>query len=211
MTSVDLETHTKTRELKIDPQLRRGHPRWIPKERDPSVPATPSSSTVTTLFGAPVTPPSPYGLPGITDPKAIWKNTPRFARDMLGKTFLWWYWGIYLFLKIFGLDLIPSFLLAIVSVLIFCLAWGFARARQLASQAPKTSATPKVVPSTSVRTAALPNVTPASITSTDPIIGNTALNIYHLTNCEWVNRIVGRNRVTFSSALEAASAGYKPC
>jgi hypothetical protein len=214
MSSVELESQAKTREIKIDPQWRREHPRWIPKKNAPSssVPSSPTSSTVTTIFGAPVTPPPPYGLAGITDPKAIWKNTPRYARDMLGKTFLWWYWGIYLFLKIFGLDLIPAFLLAVLSVLVFCLTWGFVKARQLSM---KTGAPPaKNLPNPSVNSPVLPNVTqraPASITSVDPIIGNTALNIYHLTNCEWVNRIVNKNRVTFRSAIEAASAGYKPC
>ena len=213
MTSVELESRRKTRELKVDPQLRREHPRWIPKEKhpSPSVPSTPASGTVTTIFGAPLAPPSPYGLPGIKDPKAIWTNTPKFARNMLGKTFLWWYWGIYLFLKIFGLDLIPAFLMAIASVLIFCLGWGFVKARQLAKDAAKAAAAPKVLPTTSVRPPVLPKMTPASITSADPIIGNRALNIYHLTNCEWVNRIVNKNRITFRSAFEATSAGYKPC
>ena len=213
MTSVELESQTKTRELKIDPNFRREHPRWIPRKTDQrqSLPATPTSSTVTTIFGSPNTPPPPYGLAGITDPKAIWKNTPKFARDMLAKTFLWWYWGIYLFLKIFGLDLIPAFFFAIVSVLLFCLTWGLVKARQLARTPLKTAAISSALPTTAVRSSALPPVTPVSITSADPIVGNTALNIYHLTNCEWVNRIVNKNRVTFRSAFEASSAGYKPC
>ena len=216
MSSVELESQTKTRELKIDPNLRRQHPRWIPRKANAqSVPATPTSSTVTTIFGAPNTPPPPYGLAGITDPKAIWRNTPKFARDLLGKTFLWWYWGIYLFLKIFGLDLIPAFVFAVLSVLLFCLTWGFVKARQLAQTAAiKTGASASALPTQAVRSPALPPVmqrTPLSITSADPIVGNTALNIYHLTNCEWVNRIVNKNRVTFASAFEAASAGYKPC
>jgi hypothetical protein len=214
MSSVELESQAKTREIKVDPELRRAHPRWISKKNQPSpsVPASPTSSTVTTIFGAPVTPPPPYGLAGITDPKAVWKNTPKYAREMLGKTFLWWYWGIYLFLKIFGLDLIPAFLFAVVSVLLFCFALGFVKARELARKAQASGA--KNLPVGSVSGPALPITkqrAPVSITSADPIIGNTALNIYHLTHCEWVSRIVNKNRVTFRSALEAASAGYKPC
>jgi hypothetical protein len=214
MSSVELESQAKTREIKVDPELRRDHPRWIKKKNQPSssVPSSPTSSTVTTIFGAPVTPPPPYGLAGITDPKAIWKNTPKYAREMLGKTFLWWYWGIYLFLKIFGLDLIPAFFFAVVSVLLFCFTLGFVKARELARKAGASGA--KNLPVGSVSGPALPitkHRAPVSITSVDPIIGNTALNIYHLTNCEWVSRIVNKNRVTFRSALEAASAGYKPC
>jgi hypothetical protein len=214
MSSVELESQAKTREIKVDPELRRDHPRWIKKKNQPSssVPSSPTSSTVTTIFGAPVTPPPPYGLAGITDPKAVWKNTPKYAREMLGKTFLWWYWGIYLFLKIFGLDLIPAFLFAVVSVLLFCFALGFVKARELARKAQAPGA--KNLPVGSVSGPALPITkqrAPVSITSADPIIGNTALNIYHLTHCEWVSRIVNKNRVTFRSALEAASAGYKPC
>jgi hypothetical protein len=213
MSAVELESQSKTREIKIDPQLRRGHPRWIStKSQSSSVPASPTSETVTTIFGAPVTPPPPYGLAGITDPTAVWKNTPKYARDMLGKTFLWWYWGIYLFLKIFGLNLVPAFLFAVVSVLLFCLAIGFARAKDLALKAAASST--KNLPGGSGSGPALPTPkqrAPVSITSADPIIGNTALNIYHLTNCEWVNRILNKNRVTFRSALEATSAGYKPC
>jgi hypothetical protein len=130
----------------------------------------------------------------------------------LGKTFLWWYWGIYLFLKIFGLDLIPAFLFAVVSVLLFCFTLGFVRARELARKSGASGT--KNLPAGSVSVPALPipkQRTPVSITSADPIIGNTALNIYHLTNCEWVSRIVNKNRITFRSGLEAASAGYKPC
>jgi len=214
MSSVELESRAKTREIKVDPESRRDHPRWISKKNQPSssVPSSPTSSTVTTIFGAPVTPPPPYGLAGITDPKAVWKNTPKYAREMLGKTFLWWYWGIYLFLKIFGLDLIPAFLFAIVSVLLFCFTLGFVKARELARKAGASGT--NNLPAASVSRPTLPITkqrAPVSITSADPIIGNTALNIYHLTNCEWVSRIVNKNRVTFRSGLEAASAGYKPC
>jgi hypothetical protein len=214
MSSVELESRAKTREVKVDPELRRDHPRWISKKNQPSssVPSSPTSSTVTTIFGAPVIPPPPYGLAGITDPKAVWKNTPKYAREMLGKTFLWWYWGIYLFLKIFGLDLIPAFLFAVVSVLLFCFTLGFVKARELARKAGASGT--NNLPAASVSRPTLPITkqrAPVSITSADPIIGNTALNIYHLTNCEWVSRIVNKNRVTFRSGLEAASAGYKPC
>jgi methylphosphotriester-DNA--protein-cysteine methyltransferase len=46
---------------------------------------------------------------------------------------------------------------------------------------------------------------------TDPFIGNLVLGIYHLENCDWVERISSRNRVGFSTASEAISHGFKPC
>ena len=157
----------------------------------------------------------PYGLAGIKDPTAVWRNTPKFAREMLGKTFLWWYWGIYLFLKIFGFELLPAFFMAIASVVIFCMSWGFIKARQVAREALKAGpAGANAMAGSSVSQPVLTKSSrprPVSITTADPIIGNRALNIYHLTNCEWVNRILNKNRVTFATPFEASTAGYKPC
>jgi serine/threonine protein kinase len=220
MTAIELEGQIKTRESKIDPRVRQEQPRWIPKPTDPrpSVPSTPASTTVQTLFGGQVRPAPPYGPPSVTDPTAIWKNTPKFAKDMLGKTFIWWYWGIYVFLKIFGLDFIPAFALAILTLIIFCFTWGFIRSQELARRTLRGGGTTNpngVLPGSSaptvIKTIPQPRRTPVSITSADPIIGNTALNIYHLTNCEWVNQIVNKNRITFPSSFEASVAGYKPC
>ena len=219
MSPIELESHVKTRETKFDPRLRQDHPRWIPKrEPKPSFPTTPASTTFQTIFGAPAPQASPYGLPGVTDPTAVWKNTPRFATDMLGKTFIWWYWGIYVFLKILGLDFIPAFALALFAVAIFCLTLGFIRSQQIA-RAALQSAPAKGNPlsisnnPSQVGSIATPAAfkKPLSITTADPIIGNTALSIYHLTNCEWVNRILSKNRITFTSSSEASLAGYKPC
>ena len=45
----------------------------------------------------------------------------------------------------------------------------------------------------------------------DPFIGNIVLGIYHVENCDWVDRISARNRVGFSTGSEAVSHGFKPC
>ena len=221
-TPINLESKTKTREVKINPLDQRVHPRWRAREVNPrsSLPATPPSSTYQTLFGGPAAPAMVATISKIKDPTAVWKNAPVLARDMMGKTFLWWYWGIYLFVRLFGLDFLPSLAIAVFLVMIAGLIYGFMRARQIALAALQLSGGSTANPSpaaarTSVSLPATPNVASPrpvpSITSNDPIIGNTALNIYHLPQCDWVKQILNKNRVSFSSSSEASSAGYKPC
>ncbi len=221
-TPVNLETKTKTREVKINPLEQREHPRWRAREvkARSSLPATPPSSTYQTLFGGPAAPAMASAMLKIKDPTAVWKNAPVLARDMMGKTFLWWYWGIYLFVRLFGLDFLPSLAIAVFLVMIAGLIYGFMRARQIAlvasqlaagaTASPLPAAPRTAVSLPSTPTGSLPRPIP-SITANDPIIGNTALNIYHLPQCDWVKQILNKNRVTFSSSSEASSAGYKPC
>jgi len=45
----------------------------------------------------------------------------------------------------------------------------------------------------------------------DPFVGNIVLGIYHVENCDWVDRISTKNRVGFATASEAVSHGFKPC
>jgi len=219
MTEIELEAHTQTREVQVSHEVNREHPRWIPKPTAPqaSVPTTPGSTTVQSIFAGPIPPNLPYGASNVADPLAVWTNTPKFAKELLGRTFIWWYWGFYVFLKIIGLDFIPALLLAVLAVLTSCLAWGLVKAQLVARAAIKANTAPNpsslLSPSatTSVNTLPTPSHVPRSITSTDPIIGNTALNIYHLTDCEWVGQIPNKNRASFTSSREASLAGYKPC
>jgi methylphosphotriester-DNA--protein-cysteine methyltransferase len=51
----------------------------------------------------------------------------------------------------------------------------------------------------------------SSVAGVDPYIGNLVLGIYHLQDCDWVNRISGKNRVGFTTSTEAISHGFKPC
>ena len=44
-----------------------------------------------------------------------------------------------------------------------------------------------------------------------PVVGNSALGIYHLPDCDWVARIVPRQRADFDSPDAAGAARYRPC
>ena len=219
---VEIEAHTKTREVRVDPSVPREHPRWIPgsaKSKYSFVPATPPSSTVQTLFGGPAAPTRASQISKISDPFAVWKNTPVFAREMLGRTFILWYWGLYLFLNLFGLNFLSSLAIGLLIAGIGCLIYGFVRSQQAARaalHAQISSANPagQVSPSRHV-SAAPPGPVflqpPLSVTHMAPIVGNAALSIYHLPGCDWVKQTLTRNLITFSSTLDASRAGYKPC
>ena len=127
----DLKAKTKTREV-VHAQAVTAGPKWVPwqaKRAASNVPATPASSTVQTLFGP------PPALSSTRDPSAVLKNTPHFAKELLKRTFLWWYWGLYVFLKIIGLDFFSAFLIALLFLTLASLTYGFIRAQQLANAA----------------------------------------------------------------------------
>lgn len=56
-----------------------------------------------------------------------------------------------------------------------------------------------------------PSPTAVTPVVSDPFIGNVVLGIYHVENCDWVDRISTKNRVGFSTGSEAVSHGFKPC
>lgn len=62
------------------------------------------------------------------DPADWLMNTGYFAKEFLRRTFIWWYWGIYICLKLIGLDFFISILLAVLCLVIGSLAYGFVRA-----------------------------------------------------------------------------------
>lgn len=73
------------------------------------------------------------------------------------------------------------------------------------SAPPPAQGTPWTPPvNSSTQTAVTPTVS-------DPFIGNIVLGIYHVENCDWVDRISTKNRVGFSTGSEAVSHGFKPC
>ncbi|MBD0371878.1 MAG: hypothetical protein ICV60_13645 [Pyrinomonadaceae bacterium] len=222
---LDLESKTKTREVThATPVYQNTNTRWMPWQARTvasSMPATPPSSTVQTIFGG--TPSPSTAAATIGDPAAVWRNTPVLAKELLGRTFLWWYWGIYLFLKIFGFDLFYSIFIAVACLIAICMTYGFFRAREVAraaaqanllhTNAPQPHGLPSSSQSPSApwnRAASSPQP-PASITGAEPIIANRVLSIYHLKDCYWVEQISPRNRVSFMSPYEALTAGYKPC
>ena len=219
----DLETAPKTREV-VRADLP-GEPRairWIPwqeKNRGPSIPSSPASGTVQTIFSSPQKP--AQGQVVIKDPQALFPNTITFAKEFARKYFLLWYWGAYVLLKFLGFDFFLSVVAGLVCLAVACLAFGFARALDESRKAKSgqlnsgwvqpaiAGPPPDQLPQTP---APWPMPTPSVATGvTDPFVGNMVLGIYHQEKCDWVNRISNKNRIGFATAADAISHGFKPC
>lgn len=216
---VNLESHTKTREARLSSGTPVSHPRWIPwtATTRASMPATPPSATVQTIFGGPGAPALISKQLKINDPTDVWRNTPIFAKEIMKRLFIVWYWGIFVFLNLFGVNLFASLAVGLLIGCVIAFVYGFARSQQLARAAihAKLSSTQAQV-SQAGSISSVPSrpafvAQQASITQKDPVVGNSALNIFHATDCDWVKKIVTRNRVTFPSTFDALHAGYKPC
>ena len=231
---VDLEATTKTREVvRTDALSDNRSARWIPwqdKRKERTIPATPSSATVQTIFGA--------GSPLVRrNPDAIGRNSLYFAKEFFRGHFFWWYWGVYVLFQFGGLGAGLSLLAAVLCVTIACLTYGLfraleeSRAAQRLNPAPqRTGALPPIAarhnPVSWQSATALPPLqhqplssqqqslplTPSSAAmSPEPLIGNRVLGIYHQRHCDWVHQISAANVVGFKSQTEASSHGYKPC
>jgi hypothetical protein len=232
---LELEVVGKTREaprLEAPPVPRRQRGPATTAHRPRQVPSTPGSATVQSVFSAPL-PGQPSTAPAVPrDPTQLVRNTFLHARDLLGRTFLWWYWGLYFVLKTLGLEFFYSVSLAIAALATVCLSYGFRRALKEAraaaaigpnAQPLSTSPTASThLPSWYQRTSSAPQTlaspVPATFASVQPpasaldsIIGSRTLGIYHLPSCAWVPRISQSNQVGFSSTTEAVLAGYHPC
>jgi hypothetical protein len=218
---LDIEIKTKTREVIGQSPVLKQNPRWQPwqaRQAGSSVPATTPSQTFQTIFSGPASS-TPAAIAGLKDPSRIWRNTPVFARELLTKNFLWWYWGFYFCLKFVGLDFFYSIFVALSCMAAIALTYGFIQARQLAQAAvlqtnllPSiTTTVAKAAAASSVSGITIHQLHPASITSSDPIIANRVLSIYHAADCPWVDQISPRNRMSFLSTADALAAGYKPC
>ena len=228
-----VESKTKTREvIGAMPALEQKDDRWKPwRARVPvsSVPATPPSTTIQTIFSGPGRT-RPTALDSIRDPNEVFRNTAIFAREFLRRTFIWWYWGVYLSFILMGLDFSYSIFLAVFCLGLVSLTYGAIRARELAREAhqaklsltnpfpanafPAISAPSLKAPAShqvTARSSTAHPLPPVSITANDPIVANQVLSIYHYHNCPWVDQISPKNRVGFASLAEALSAGYKPC
>jgi hypothetical protein len=215
MAPVDLDATTRTREVvSTETPSERQAIRWIPwRERVKSspFPSTPASATVQTLFGG-----TPV-VPTVANPSDVMQNTIFFSKEFVRKYLAAWYWAVFILLQLVGLDFFQSFFVACICLSLGCVAYGLVRAidealkaNVAASQQQSVIAAPP--PS---RLPWNPRVTPppsvANTGTSDPIVANLVLGIYHLENCDWVDRISTKNRVGFSTALEATSHGFKPC
>ena len=217
---VDLDATTKTREVVLADAYAGRTARWIPwqdRNRGSSVPQTPSSDMVQTLFQG------GNAAPVLRDPNEVGRNTLLYSKEFLRKYFLLWYWAAYVVLKFIGFDFFVSVVVALICLSVACLTFGLAKAidESLKANSPRiTPGTqpaqftitfpPKQPPPTSWN----PHVTlpagPGNVGS-DPYVGNLVLGIYHLGDCDWVGRISDKNRVGFSTSTEAISHGFKPC
>ena len=244
---VDLETTTKTREVvRTDALTDNRNVRWLPwaeRQKQTSLPASPSSSTFQTIFSAGST---PTPAPAKRNPDQVAANTLHFAKEFFRGHFFWWYWGVYVLFQFGGLSAGASFVAAIICVTIACLTYGLYRAiqeqlngRWLGAPAPQRAASlphgaprqsplawqsatpqPKPLPTFSPTPPSAITQRPAIIAqpplppvtqSSEPFIGNRVLGIYHMRDCDWVEQISTANIVSFASASEAISHGYKPC
>jgi hypothetical protein len=218
----DLDTKTKTREvaapaLPADARTIRWIP-WQDKSRSSrTVPATPASSTVQTLFGG-----APAAPIIVKDPQDVLRNTFTFSKEFLRRYFLAWYWGAYLLLKFVGFGFFLSLFVGLFCLAIACLTFGVVKAIEEsrkpsrlsglpAWQQPGISAPPPNQQPFSWNVQPPPPSTSPAITASDPFVGNLVLGIFHLENCHWVDRISLKNRVGFASIAEAQSHGFKPC
>jgi hypothetical protein len=209
----DLDAKTKTREVVHAHALPRG-PRWAPWEAKrpagSNMPSTPGSSAVQSVFSQGATAVS------ARDPNAIISNTIHFGREGLGKHFILWYWGLFLFLNMLGWGFIATAFIGIMIVVMVGLGYGYSRASQLAQSARRAGSLGQ--PATTARPLPLPPLPdpamwqkPVSITVPESLVGNSVLSIFHRKDCDWVKQISPRNRVGFRSVSEALSAGFKPC
>jgi len=215
---VDLEATTRTREVvRTDALADSRTARWMPwqeRQKQRVIPATPSSGTVQTIFGAGSAAVAPR------NPDAIGRNSLHFAKEFFRGHFLWWYWGVYVLFQFGGLGSGLSLLAAVLCVTIACLTYGLFRALEESRAAQRLNPVPQragVLPSmgqhhnpVSSPTAPLLPLSPAAM-SPEPFIGNRVLGIYHQRHCDWVHQISTPNLVGFKSQTEASSHGYKPC
>lgn len=191
-----------------------------------SVPHSGDSGRVQTLFGNGAGSLFASSIP-TRDPDDILGNTVYHARELLRKTFLWWYWALYFILKLLGLDFFTALFVAVLTVTVSSLAYGLISARREASRiargnvaggsiqvaaAPQLMTKPQVIPTAPP----IVSVPRSTISSTLPnqnggFVANRTLGIFHISNCTWAAHISHGNRVGFSSSLEALNAGYRAC
>ena len=220
----DLETETKTREVArteapADNRTARWSP-WQEKTKDRPLPSTPGSPTVQSVFSA-AAPGSAAVVP--RNPTKVMENTFAYAWEFFRQYFFWWYWGAYVLFQFSGLGFTLGFVVATIAMTLWAMIWGAYKASELArvarlKQATSHSALPAAQAAAPRKSPlawqTVTHVYPLPTQPTkppQPIVGNRVLGIYHLEDCEYVEQISAANMVTFASASEALSHGYKAC
>ena len=238
----DIEATTKTREVATQAPSEREPVRWVAwqeKSRAPSMPTTPGSPFVQSLFSANA--PTHGAVAHIADPHDVAHNAFVFSIEFVRKYFLLWFWASYTVLRGFGFDFGIAIFAALVCMVLGCITFGLVRAIDesrnakglspgsgwqapgIAAHSPPAHVKSAWIPppaisapppqQANVWTPPVNSPTPTAVTPTvsDPFVGNIVLGIYHHENCKWVDQISTKNRVGFSSASEAVSHGFKPC
>jgi hypothetical protein len=224
----DLTIKGKTREAGVLASPPRRPTSW-PSLYGPNggqVPDSRDSATVQTLFGNGGGPLFASTFP-TRDPDDILGNTVYHARELLRKTFLWWYWALYFILKLFGLDFFTALFIAVLTVAVSSLVYGLIAARKEAARIARgnvtgasiqSSVTPQLAAATPASATAQPVIAvPRSVASSTlshqngGFVANRTLGIFHIPNCTWAGHISHGNRVGFSSSLDALNAGYRAC
>ena len=214
----NIDAKTKTREVvRTEPALEPKHARWRPwyeRSRGPAVPSSTPTESFQTLFGAQPVPVSSR------DPNDVLGNTYFYSKEFVKKYFLIWYWATYIMLNFIGFDFVVSFVVALVCLAIGSITYGLyksidegvkaRRARLSSSWHQTVTIAPPSGPGSWHPMVTLPPPSGAR-GSSNAFVGNLVLGIYHLENCDWVERISSKNRVGFSSASEAILHGFKPC
>lgn len=217
----DLEAEIKTREVAreeapVETRTARWSP-WDEKSKERPMPSTPASASVQSVFSSGIA----GAIPVPRDPSKIAQNTVFYGWEFFRQYFFWWYWGAYVLFQFSGLGFTVGFLVATITMLLWALFTGVYKANELARNArlkqaaqaslPPAAPTPRRNPlSWQTVTHVYPLPAPAP-KPPQPIVGNRVLGIYHLQDCDWVEQITAANTVTFASASEAASHGYKAC
>jgi len=222
----------KTREVQRVKSATTATPTWTVWEqhRDKAMPQSPGSNTVQSVFSS--TPPAQNSTIIITpptDPSQIGKNTLIYARDFgVRKKLFWWYLGLYNVFNVIGEMGLYSIIIAMLLLTSVALIYGFIRSlkESRAALAGKQSSSATNALASSIQPAkSLPgwmmkasaasaqNSSQPSLVSvtTDAIIANHALGIYHSPDCDWADTISPKNRVGFSTPLAAQNAGYRRC
>lgn len=203
---------------------------WEP-HRDRAMPQSPGSHTVQSVFsGTPSAQNSSATIAQPTNPLEVRKNAIAYTKAA-ARFWMFGYWIFWMLNNVLrGLGVSAGF--ALFAVLVFALApliYGFARAfiefrMALAAANSQPHIWSKSVSSSSSTTKSLPgwmmnasvnvqnSAQPALVSvTTDAIIANRALGIYHLPDCDWADTISPKNRVGFSTPLAAQTAGYHAC
>lgn len=215
----DLETTIKTREVaREDAPAETRTARWLPwqeKTKEQPLPTTPASPAIQSVFSGGGSPPAPR------DPYKVVQNTFYHSKEFFRRYFLIWYWAAYIFFQFSGSGVALGFVIATFTMALCSLMWGAHRAvqelegaklRQGSSPtaAPLAPTPPKRSP-LSWQTVTHVYPLPAPPKTSQPIVGNRVLGIFHREDCDWVEQISAANLVSFGSPNEATSHGYKPC